>query len=144
MPGVGPGLVCLAQLVLVIVNWGIVLRYFNSDSPDKRRFMFFKFEAPQYEMLGDLCLFLNMILAQAFWGYLLASLKQHRPFAAEFPLLKENLNLTRTEDLIALVLILYLPQRCIYLLADKHLKITWLTMLLANSPIIYRIWFLTH
>ena len=37
-----------------------------------------------------------------------------------------------------LALLVYFPARIFYLAEDKNRKITWLTMLLANSPLILR------
>ena len=41
----------------------------------------------------------------------------------------------------AFAMVLYFPARIYYLAEDKHLALTWATMLLANLPLILRITF---
>jgi hypothetical protein len=80
------------------------------------------------ELIADLCLFANMILFQIFWGIFMADLTQDWG-----GLLERVLALAITS------LLLYFPPRFIYLAEDGHRPIAWLTMLLANTPIIIRI-----
>lgn len=80
------------------------------------------------EFLGDVVLFLNMILFQVFWGIFMADLTQDWG-----GLLERVLALAITS------LLLYLPPRLIYLADDGHRSIVWVTMVLANLPIIIRI-----
>jgi hypothetical protein len=44
----------------------------------------------------------------------------------------------------SLALLVYFPARIFYLAVDKRRKITWLTMLLANLPLIVRAVFASH
>ena len=80
------------------------------------------------EFIADICLFANMILFQIFWGIFMADLTQDWG-----GLLERVLALAITS------LLLYFPPRLIYLAEDGHRPIAWLTMLLANTPIIIRI-----
>lgn len=80
------------------------------------------------EFIADISLFANMILFQIFWGIFMADLTQDWG-----GLLERVLALAITS------LLLYFPPRLIYLAEDGHRPIAWLTMLLANTPIIIRI-----
>lgn len=80
------------------------------------------------EFIGDICLFANMILFQIFWGIFMADLTQDWGGVLE-----------RVLALAITSLLLYFPPRFIYLAEDGHRPIAWLTMLLANTPIIIRI-----
>jgi hypothetical protein len=80
------------------------------------------------ELIADICLFANMILFQIFWGIFMADLTQDWGGILE-----------RVLALAITSLLLYFPPRFIYLAEDGHRPIAWLTMLLANTPIIIRI-----
>lgn len=80
------------------------------------------------EFIADICLFANMILFQIFWGIFMADLTQDWGGILE-----------RVLALAITSLLLYFPPRFIYLAEDGHRPIAWLTMLLANTPIIIRI-----
>ena len=80
------------------------------------------------EFIADICLFANMILFQIFWGIFMADLTQDWGGLIE-----------RVLALAITSLLLYFPPRFIYLAEDGHRPIAWLTMLLANTPIIIRI-----
>jgi hypothetical protein len=87
-------------------------------------------ETPQAELLGDLFLFLNMIGYQAFWGLLMADLPNDYPTIAG-----------RLFTFAFAALLIYLPPRLFYLAEDGNRPVVWLTMLLANSPVLLRILF---
>lgn len=133
---------CLGQVVLAFINYRLVRAYLRPPAAKEPRLKFLS--SPQAEMLGDAFLFLNMILSQVFWGYLLVNLMQHQTFIGEFGLLQDFLRPKygfKYQEFLMAFLIFYLPPRFIYLLEDRHRKITWLTMLLPNSPLIYRLFF---
>jgi hypothetical protein len=82
-------------------------------------------------MLGDVCLFLNMILFQVFWNMLTFAGLGHPSGVTEF--------LGRLFLLCFLALLIYFPPRMIYLADDIRRRRTWVMMLLANSPVIIRV-----
>ena len=84
--------------------------------------------SPQAESLGDICLFLNLIGYQAFWGVLMADLPHDYPSIAG-----------RLFTFAFAALLIYFPPRLFYLAEDIDRPVVWLTMLLANSPVLLRI-----
>jgi hypothetical protein len=117
-----------AILILTIVQTWLIYRYFSPPKqPPKSKFL----RSPQSENLGDVCLFLNMILFQVFWN-LLTFVDLGRPSGVvEF--------LGRLFFLCFIALLIYFPPRMFYLAEDINRPRTWLTMLLANSPVIVRV-----
>jgi hypothetical protein len=89
-------------------------------------------ESPQAELLGDACLFLNMIGYQAFWGLLMTDLPN------DYPTIGGRLSMFAFAALL-----IYFPPRLFYLAEDGKRLLVWLTMLLANSPVLLRILFAT-
>jgi hypothetical protein len=82
------------------------------------------------EILGDLVIFLNLILYQAFWGILAADLT------------KDFGNIPgRISTLAFTVVVIYLPPRIFFLAEDAHRPLAWLTIGLANLPLILRVVF---
>jgi len=110
------------------VNTWLVYRYFSPPkNPPASAFM----RAPRSEILGDICIFLNMLLFQLIWNMLsLADLP--RPHDVE-----EFVG--RLLVLCFIALLIYFPPRVFYLAEDIHKRRTWLMILLANSPIIVRV-----
>ena len=117
-----------AILILTIVQTYLIYRYF---SPPKKPPKWDLLRTPQSETLGDICLFLNMILFQAFWNLLTFADLGHPSGVVEF--------LGRLFFLCFIALLIYFPPRMFYLAEDIHRRRTWLTMLLANSPVIIRV-----
>jgi len=76
-------------------------------------------------------LFLNMILFQVFWNMLTFADLGHPSGFLEF--------FGRLFFLCFIALLIYFPPRMFYLAEDIHRRRTWLTMLLANSPVIIRV-----
>ena len=115
-------------LFLTIVQTWLIYRYFSPPQKlPKSEFL----RHPQSEILGDVCFFLNMILFQIVWN-LLSFAGLGRPSgAAEF--------FGRLFLLCFLALLIYFPPRMFYLAEDISRRLTWLTMLLANSPMIVRL-----
>ena len=103
--------------------------YFYFQKPAHRLVVKF-LDKPQAELFGDLCLFLNMIGYQAFWGLLMADLPH------DYPTISGRLSMFA----FAAVLI-YFPPRLFYLAEDGKRPVVWLTILLANSPVLLRILF---
>lgn len=118
----------LAGLAFTIVQTVLIYRYF---SPPKKPPRYEFLREPQSEILGDVCIFLNMILFQIGWNFLgMADLG--RPSGpGEF--------IGRLLVLCFLAMLIYFPPRMFYLAEDIERPRTWLTMLLANSPVIVRV-----
>jgi hypothetical protein len=111
-----------------VIQTYLIYRYFSV--PKKRPQSKFLL-SPQSEALGDICLFLNMILFQVFWNMLTFAGLGHPSSFLEFA--------GRLFFLIFLALLIYFPPRMFYLAEDINRPRTWLTMLLANSPVIVRV-----
>lgn len=115
-------------LILTIVQTYLIYRYFSRPKkPPKSEFL----RSPQSETLGDICLFLNMILFQVFWNMLTFADLGHPSSVLEFG--------GRLFFLCFIALLIYFPPRMFYLAEDITRPRTWLTMLLANSPVIVRV-----
>ncbi|MCU1268537.1 MAG: hypothetical protein JWM21_4855 [Acidobacteria bacterium] len=115
-------------LVLTVVQTYLIYDYFSPPKkPPRLKFLL----TPQSETLGDICLFLNMILFQVMWNMLtFAPLGRPASFL-EFA--------GRLFFLCFIALLIYFPPRMFYLAEDINRPRTWLTMLLANSPVIVRV-----
>jgi hypothetical protein len=115
-------------LILTIIQTYLIYRYFiPPKSPPQSPFLL----SPQSEALGDICLFLNMILFQVFWNMLTFAGLGHPTSLLEFA--------GRLFFLCFVALLIYFPPRLFYLAEDINRPRTWLTMLLANSPVIIRV-----
>jgi hypothetical protein len=117
-------------LVLTIFQTFLIYRYF---SPPKEPPQSLFLRSPRSELLGDICLFVNMIFFQIAWNTL--------TFAGLGPpsgLLEFG---GRLFFLCFIALLIYFPPRMFYLAEDINRPRTWLTMLLANSPVILRVLF---
>jgi hypothetical protein len=128
-PAVFVPLVVLS-LIFTVFQTFLIYRYFwPPKSSPKSEFL----RSPRSELLGDFCLFLNMILFQIGWNTLtfvgLGSPSGLLEFAG------------RLFFLCFVALLIYFPPRMFYLAEDINRGRTWLTMLLANSPVILRVLF---
>lgn len=85
------------------------------------------FESPLAAALGDLCIFLNMILFQIFWNYLFSH------FYGEGVQNTGEVFYASMAYLLVLCLF-YFPPRNFYLAEDVHRPFVWLTMITANLP----------
>ena len=117
-------------LGVTIVQTFLIYQYFSPPkNPPKQEFL----RQPQSETLGDICIFLNMIFFQVAWNLLtfapLGRVSSFIDFAG------------RLFFLSFVALLIYFPPRIFYLAEDINRPRTWLTMLLANSPVIVRILF---
>jgi len=117
-----------ALLVLTIVQTYLIYSYFT---PPKKPPRWDFLRTRQSEILGDLCLFLNMILFQVFWNMLTFAGLGHPSGVVEF--------LGRLFFVSFIALLIYFPPRMFYLAEDINRGRTWLTMLLANSPVLFRV-----
>jgi hypothetical protein len=118
----------LCATILSVLQTIAVYSYFKPPGEDPasefRR-------GPRSALLGDLCVYLNMICFQVLWNVALSS-----PFGA----------VTGLEDfagraffLFFIALLVYFPPRIFYLAEDINRPTAWLTILLANSPVILRV-----
>lgn len=85
------------------------------------------------ELFGDVFVYVNMILFQVVWNWLLFSFMGFPRVTGVYELF------TRLLFLIVLALFIYLPPRIFYLAEDITRRRVWLTMLLANLPVIYHV-----
>jgi hypothetical protein len=127
----------LGGFVLSIVNAVFIYRYFLRPKKKPR----WKFLAtPQAALLGDALMFLNVICLQILWNSLTAAASFWEHLTST-PLGKPGSVtdiLGRFIVIGSLALLVYFPARIFYLAEDKNRKITWLTMVLANLPLILR------
>ena len=120
----------IAGMVLTIFQTYLIYRYFSAPKkPPRSEFL----KDPRSETLGDLCIFVNMMLFQVFWNMLTFAGIGSPSGVLEFG--------GRLFFLCFIALLIYFPPRMFYLAEDIHRPRTWLTMLLANSPVILRVLF---
>ena len=119
--------VFMLLLVAAMINSAIFYFYFQ---PPKRKPFWNFLATPRAELIGDVCLFFNMVFYQMLWGYLIAEMLKDYSGIAD-----------RIYMFVFLGIFIYLPPRLFYLGEDGKRKLTWLTILLALSPIIFRIFF---
>ncbi len=117
-------------LALSIIQTVLVYRYF---SPPKKAPAGAFWRDQRSALLGDLCIFLNMILFQVLWNVMtsgpFARVKGFEDFAG------------RLFFLWFVSILVYFPPRIFYLAEDINRPASWLTTLLANSPVILRVLF---
>lgn len=117
-------------LGLTIVQTYLIYLYFSPPKePPKWPFL----REPRSETVGDICIFMNMVLFQMVWNSLTFSGLGPVSGVFEFA--------GRLFFLSFLALLIYFPPRMFYLAEDINRPRTWLTMLLANSPVIVRVLF---
>jgi hypothetical protein len=115
-------------MFLTIVQTYLIYRYFSPpQKPPKYEFLV----QHQSELLGDVCIFVNMVLFQIVWNLLNFAGLGGPSGVAEF--------IGRLFFLCFLALLIYFPPRMFYLAEDINRGRTWLMMLLANSPVIVRV-----
>jgi hypothetical protein len=115
---------------LIILHTVLVYRYF---SPPQRppRSAFLRGRASS--IIGDACLFVNMLLFQVIWNAF--------SFAGLGPPGDVVEAVGRLAVLCFLALLLYFPPRMFYLAEDIGRPRTWVMILVANSPVITRMLF---
>jgi hypothetical protein len=115
-------------LIGTILQTFLIYRYFSAPKkPPASEFL----RHPESEMLGDVCIFVNMILFQVVWNLLTFAPLGRASGPGEF--------IGRLLVLCFIALLIYFPPRMFYLAEDINRGRTWLTMLLANSPVIVRV-----
>jgi hypothetical protein len=118
----------IVGLILTVIQTYLIYRYFiPPKKPPQSPFLL----SPQSEALGDICLFVNMILFQVFWNMMTFAGLGHTTGLLEFA--------GRLFFLCFIALLIYCPPRMFYLAEDINRPRTWLMMLLANSPVIIRV-----
>ena len=130
----------LAGFTWCIVSVCVVYRYFV---PPKTRPRWTFLTTPAAEHLGDACIYLNAIGLQIVWAGVTGS-AWFAELVTQTPLGRPGSAtdiLGRLVATAAFALLLYLPGRIYYLAEDKHRRLTYATMLLANLPLIVRIVF---
>lgn len=133
---IGP-LFVLGGFFLSIVNTVVIYRYFLRPKKAPRWKLL---ATPQSALLGDVLMFLNVICLQILWNNLTAA-ESFWESLVRTPLGRPGSFtdiLGRFIVIGSLALLVYFPGRIFYLVEDKRRKITWLTMLLANMPLILR------
>ena len=112
---------------LIIVHTWLVYRYF---SPPQRAPAAWLRSHPA-EVIGDVCLFTNMLIFQVGWNALsFAGIGAPSGVGEAFG---------RLALFVFMALLLYFPPRMFYLAEDIGKRRTWFTILLANSPVILRL-----
>jgi len=133
----------LAGVVISVFSVVCVYRYFL---PPKKAPAFAFLASPAAATVGEISMILNVILlqllwncitvSQGFWGVLIST-----------PLGKSG-SITdiagRFIVIGVLALLVYLPPRIFFLVNDRNRKLAWLTMFLANLPLIVRAVFATR
>lgn len=115
-------------IALMLMHTWLVYRYFSRpESPPRWTFLRTRASA----VIGDLCLFANMLLFQLAWN-LLGAIGMPRPTGPVDVLF-------RVLVLLFLALLLYFPPRMFYLADDIGKRRTWLMIAIANAPIILRL-----
>src|SRR6266536_97466 len=134
-------IVVAAAILLPVVNGFLIFRYFRRPkTPPRWKFLM----TPQAETLGDLCMFLNVICFQMLFSVYVSSPHfwnaLHKITRLDSGEVSNGL-IGRLYIACIAALLVYFPPRIFYLVIDHHRKITWLTMLLANLPLILAIVF---
>src|SRR6185369_17038720 len=115
-------------LFCTIAQTYLIYRYFSAPKkPPRSEFL----RSPESEILGDICIFVNMILFQVIWNTLTFAGLGRPSGVVEF--------LGRLFFLCFLAMLIYFPPRMFYLVEDMDKRRTWATMLLANSPVIIKV-----
>jgi hypothetical protein len=118
----------ITGLLLTILQTFLIYQYFSAPKAEPP-IEFLK--NPLSELLGDICIFLNMTLFQVFWNMLTFA-----PLGPPASVLEFG---GRLFFLCFIAMLIYFPPRMFYLAEDINQRRTWLTMLLANSPVILRV-----
>jgi len=132
---IGPVLI-LAGLGWSIVNVVLIYRYFLKPKQPRWKFL----TTPAAAILGDIFMFINVICLQVLWNSLTSATSFWSNLTGT-PLGRPGSFtdiLGRFIVIGTLALLVYFPGRIFYLVEDRRRKIIWLTMLLANLPLLLR------
>lgn len=120
-----------------ILNTALIYRYFvRPKKPPRWKFL----TTHQAAVLGDICMFLNVISLQILWNNLTTA-ESFWQQTLSTPLGRPGSFtdiLGRFIVIGVLALLVYFPGRIFYLAEDRGRKIAWLTILLANLPLLLR------
>jgi hypothetical protein len=117
-------------IVLSIIQTVLVYRYF---SPPKRAPKLAFLRTPASDLLGDVCIYVNMILFQILWNLM---------FSAHFARVRGLEDFAGRLFVLGFVaLLVYFPPRIFYLAEDINRPAAWGTILLANAPTLLRVLF---
>ena len=115
------------NLPVSAINTWLVFRFFSKP---KKEPIFAFLKTPLAGLIGDVCIFVNMIFYQLIWNLLSRLVsetrRRHRVFCPRDPA-------------FGFSLLIYFPPRMFYLADDIDKRRTWLMILLANLPIIIRV-----
>jgi hypothetical protein len=115
-------------ITVTVAHTWLVYRYFTPPKqPPASAFL----RSPAAEIVGDIFIFINMINFQILWNNPAVYRLPHPSGIEEF--------LGRVLVFGFLALLVYFPPRMFYLADDIGKRRTWLTMLLANSPLLYHV-----
>jgi hypothetical protein len=126
-----PGLflsLIFGTLALSIAQTIIVYRFFT---PPRKPPSSALLRDPRSELLGDACLYLNMMLFQVIWN--VVTFVPYRLPSGVGDILGRLFFLTFA------ALLIYFPPRVFYLADDIHRRAARITILLANAPVILRV-----
>jgi hypothetical protein len=127
------GISMVAGIALTIVHVWLVYRYFSPPKhPPASEFLL----SPASDIVGDICLFVNMIFLQIIWNLMSYYAPPHPADVTEF--------IARLFGICFIALLIYFPPRMLYLAEDINKRRTWLMIFVANLPIILRVLFGTH
>lgn len=115
-------------LALMIAHTVLVYRFFSPPKkPPTSEFLL----SPRSETIGDICIFVNMLLLQLVWNIL---------GLVPFGPISSLMDLGGRLFLVSfLALLIYFPPRMFYLAEDIKLPRTWAMILLANLPLVIRV-----
>ncbi len=117
-------------LILIGVHTLLVYRFFSPPKEPPRSALL---RSPASEVLGDACIFANMLFYQLLWNAM--------SFAGVSPPSGAWEMVGRLLLLCFLALLLYFPPRMFYLALDAGKPRTWIAIFVANSPLIARLVF---
>jgi hypothetical protein len=118
----------LLGMALMVTHTILVYRYFMAPKkPPRSEFL----RSQTSELVGDIFIFVNMLLLQLVWNLL--TLIELDPVSGALDLA------VRLFLLIFVALLIYFPPRMFYLAEDLRKPRTWVMILLANSPVIARV-----
>ena len=132
-----------AGLAIAAVNVVLFVRFFV---PPKKPARWACWNSPRAEAVGDISIFLNVIVLQIVWGSVMSS-ELFWEIVIKTPLGEPNSATAifgRFLVIAILALMVYIPPRVFFLIEQKHRRIAWLTMTFANLPIILRALLATH
>jgi hypothetical protein len=120
----GRAVLVIVGLLFVGLHTFVVFRYFSPPSPPTTPFML----SPMSGMIGDICIFTNMLFFQLLWSTLAMGFRRPMNGSDVFT------------NLLAVsfgALLIYFPPRIFYLAEDIRKTRTWFFIVLANLPVVY-------